>query len=125
VPAIGQVPSINDQFPSWRIARLELEDPFGWQSIGGAMLHEIRRKLSHFEAKTWNEILVKEKHRNHTVPVSRLRLDARERLTTLRLDDLEEVVSLRLTGPQRVWGYRAGPVFHLLWWDPEHNVYKG
>ena len=71
------------------------------------------------------EILVKEKHWNHTIPVSKICAPARDRLTALRLDDIEEVVSLRLTGPQRVWGYRVGPVFHLLWWDPEHHVYQG
>jgi hypothetical protein len=125
VPAIGPLPSINDQSPSWRIARIELEDPFGWHLVKQGMLHEIRKKLGQFEAKTWNEILVKEKHWNHTVPVSKLGAPARERLTLLRLDDLEEVVSLRLTGPQRVWCYRVGPVFHVLWWDPEHHVYKG
>lgn len=125
VPAVGPIPSTNEQFPSWRIARIELEDPFGWQLVEQGVLHEIRKKLAQFEAKTWNEILVKEKHWNHTVPVSKLCVPARERLKSLRLDDLEEVVSLRLTGPKRVWGYRVGPVFHVLWWDPEHHVYKG
>lgn len=125
VPAIGPIPSINDQSPSWRIARIELEDPFGWHLVGQGVLHEIRKKLAQFEAKTWNEILVKEKHWNHTIPVSKICAPARDRLTALRLDDIEEVVSLRLTGPQRVWGYRVGPVFHLLWWDPEHHVYQG
>lgn len=125
VPAIGPVPSINDQSPSWRIARIELEDPFGWHLVEQGVLHEIRKKLAQFEAKTWNEILVKEKHRNHTIPVSKLCAAARDRLALLRLDDVEEVVSLRLTGPQRIWSYRLGPVFHVLWWDPEHRVYKG
>ncbi len=97
----------------------------GWGSVDDAQLHEIRQKLAHFEAKTWNEILVKEKHRNHTVPISKLRPSARERLEAMRLDDVDEVVSLRLTGPQRVWGYRIVAVFHVLWWDPEHKVYGG
>jgi hypothetical protein len=125
VRAIDPIPSINDQSPSWRIARIELEEPFGWHEVEQGVLHEIRKKLAQFEAKSWNEILVKEKHWNHTVPVSKLCTPARDRLTSLRLDDIEEVVSLRLTGPQRVWGYRVGPVFHVLWWDPEHQVYKG
>jgi hypothetical protein len=122
VPAVGQIPSINDQAPSWRIARIEMEDPFGWHLVGHGLLHDIRIKLAQFEAKTWNEILVKEKHWNHTIPVSKLCAPARERLTSLHIDDIEEIVSLRLTGPQRVLGYRVGPVFHVLWWDPEHKI---
>lgn len=125
VPNVGPSTSVNDQHPSWRISRLELVDPFGWHIIDGPLLHAIHQKLAHFESKTWNEILVKEKHRNHTVPVTKLCSDARGRLAALKLDDLEEIVSLRLTGPQRVWGYRIEAVLHLLWWDPEHGVYSG
>jgi hypothetical protein len=97
----------------------------GWSSVSDALLHEIRGKLAHFEGKTWNEILIREKHWNHTVPVSKLRSTARERLRAMKLDDVEEVVSLRLTGAQRLWGYRILAVFHVLWWDPEHKVYFG
>jgi len=123
LPVAAPTPSFNDQFPSWRVARLELVDPFGFHIVSGALLLEIREKLAHFEAKTWNEILIREKHRNHTVSVSEICNSARERLKAMNLDDIEEVVSLRLTGPQRVWGYRIEAVFHVLWWDPQHKVY--
>ncbi len=123
LPAFGPAVSSNEQNPSWRIARLDLVDPFGWHTVDGAdELHKIRQKLKEFEEKTWNEILVKEKKRNHTVSVSDICPEALKRLQALNLDDLEEVVSLRLSGAERIWGFRAGPVMTLLWWDPTHRV---
>lgn len=102
---------------------MELVDPFGWHILDAAKLDEIREKLSQFEAKSWNDILVAEKHRNHTVSANEICKDARDRLAALRLDDIDQLISLRLTGAGRVWGFRIGLVLHLLWWDPDHLVY--
>jgi hypothetical protein len=126
-PAIATSPSINQLSPSWRIGRMQITNPSacgdGWASVNQAQLHEIRDKLSNFEAKTWNEILVKEKHWNHTVATAKLRSSAQDCLRLMRLDDLDELVSLRLSGAQRIWGFRIAAVFHVLWWDPEHKIY--
>lgn len=98
-------------------------DPFGWHQIDQATLHDIREKLAHFESRTWNEILVVSKDRNHTVEVSKLCVEARKRLISMKLDDVEEVVSLRLAGAERVWGLRQKGTLLLLWWDPLHEIY--
>ena len=29
-----------------------------------------------------------------------------------------------MMGKKRVWGLREGAVLHLLWWDPDHEVWK-
>lgn len=61
-PALGTVPtSYNDENPSWRVARLELVDPFGWHEMGETKIREIRKKLADFESMTWNDILVRGK----------------------------------------------------------------
>ena len=26
-------------------------------------------------------------------------------------------------GKQRLWGFLRAGVFHVLWWDPEHQIY--
>jgi hypothetical protein len=121
-PVAAATSSPNTETPAWRIAQMEYSDPFGWHVVGGAKLREIREKIVHFERKTWNDILVREKHWNHAVATTSLSKAARDRLKHLNLDDLEELVSLRLTGPERVWGYRIGFVLHVLWWDPDHQV---
>lgn len=122
IPVAAVPPSSNAEAPAWRIGRLEFVDPYGWHVVDVAKLNEIRIKLSQYEAKTWNDILVREKHWNHTVRAIDLGKDARSRLAAIHLDDVEELVSLRLTGPERVWGYRIGFVLHILWWDPKHQV---
>jgi hypothetical protein len=29
----------------------------------------------------------------------------------------------RLAGERRLWGYRVGRTFHVVWWDWDHKVY--
>lgn len=108
--------------PAWRISLIDMTGPFGWGAVNEATLCEIRQKLSDFENKTWNEILVSEKKRNHPVEISNLCKGARDRLQDLKQDDIDELLSLRLTGKQRIWGIRDSNVFKVLWWDPDHSV---
>jgi hypothetical protein len=114
--------SYNQQHPSWRIADMELIDPFGWHKLGSDKIRAIREKLGHFESMTWNEILIAGKKRNHSVSTAKLCAQAQKRLREIGQNDLEELVSLRLSGPERVWGILRGGVLTVLWWDPEHKV---
>ena len=59
---------------------------------------------------------------SHPVVCEALIKKARDRLHTLKLDDNDVLYSIRLTGKQRIWAACFGHVFHLLWWDPEHEV---
>lgn len=114
--------SNNDEKPSWRIGLLEMVDPFGWHAIEKQKLIQIQGKLSNFEGLTWNEILVTNKHRNHSVEKYKIIKHAQDRLSELEQDDIDEVVSLRLSGQERIWGIRDQSVLRLLWWDPEHQI---
>lgn len=100
---------------------MELVDPFGWHAVDAKTLLSIRTKLAHFETMTWSEILVTGKKRNHSINVSAITPEARQRLETIGLG-LDEVVSLRLSGAERVFGYLDNGVLVLLWWDPDHQV---
>jgi hypothetical protein len=112
----------NSDHPSWRISKLEIVDPFGWQAIPRGKLYEVREKLAQFESMTWNEILIESKKQHHSVEVWRLCSDARTRLAAIGLGDVETLVSLRLTAKERVWGVRQGASLLVLWWDPDHLV---
>jgi hypothetical protein len=46
----------------------------------------------------------------------------RDRLIELEHDD-EDIACLRLSGTGRLWGFRRGRYFHVLWWDPDHQVW--
>ena len=108
--------------PAWRVGAMEMRDPYGWHHLDAEMMHYIRDKMRHFEALTWNEILVRDNKHNHRVEVWKLCKDARDRLTELKLEDLEELVSLRLGGRERIWGMLEHNVLIVLWWDPFHDV---
>ncbi len=122
-PKAEPPPDSNRLNPSWQVSRLEMVDPFGWHTIEKDKLLEIRSKLASFESQTWNEILVRDKKRNHTVFVSGICKEAQDRLSEIGLGDIEEIVSLRLSGPERIWGIRHLSILILLWWDPHHQIW--
>ncbi|WP_019564360.1 hypothetical protein [Agrobacterium sp. 10MFCol1.1] len=35
----------------------------------------------------------------------------------------EELFRFRTGGKQRIWGFRTGHVFNMVWWDAEHKIY--
>ncbi|MEU2128489.1 hypothetical protein [Streptomyces sp. NPDC018352] len=45
------------------------------------------------------------------------------RLTAIGFDDALKIQRLRFTGTQRLYGFLNGNIFHVLWWDPLHEVY--
>jgi hypothetical protein len=49
--------------------------------------------------------------------------EALERLDALGLADQTKISVLRLGGEQRLYGFRDGNVFHVVWWDPEHEIW--
>jgi len=118
----GDPTSFHQMKPSWRIARMEFVDPFGWHALDTLTVGVIRTKLGQFETMTWSDILVRAKKRNHSVEVGKLCPEARKRLEHLKFDDIDQLVSLHLTGIQRVWGILNNGVLTLLWWDPKHRV---
>jgi hypothetical protein len=97
-------------------------DPFGWHTLAGDKLKEIREKLGYLESRTWADILVQAKKQNHFISVDKISKEALERLQALRLDDTDALVSLRLSGKERVWGILQENALLLLWWDPGHQI---
>jgi len=58
---------------------------------------------------------------HHQIPIMDLCKDAQERLAEFNRDDIDDVFSLRLTGTIRVYGYKDGRIFRVLWYDPHHG----
>ena len=109
--------------PAWRVSLLQWVAPYGCHILNLETSIFIQTKLKEFEAMTWNEILVRDKRKNHTIKVEEIAQQARKRLIEIGQDDIDELVSLRLTGTTRIWGIRDQNVLKLLWWDPDHQVY--
>jgi hypothetical protein len=71
---------------------------------------------------TSNRRATHRKHHGHQL--DQLSSGVQNRLTTLGLDEVtDELFRFRLGGKQRLWGFVADHTFHILWWDPEHDVY--
>jgi hypothetical protein len=86
-------------------------------SIGGTSWAELRNHRYN------NSKGSRPKHHEH--PISRLGPEATARLANLKLDEVvgEDLFRFRLTGKQRLWGFITDGTFHVLWWDPEHEVF--
>lgn len=83
---------------------------------------QVAGKLKSYQSMPWDDI-VKDKRRDHPSPPHELSDAAQCRLLELDKGDVELLWRLRFTGKQRLWGIRSGPVFRVLWWDPDHRVY--
>jgi hypothetical protein len=121
-PSAAAMPDWGRFKPAWRISKLELQEPFGWQVLNEDTLHYLREKLRHFESMTLNEIFVVGRKFNHSVPVTELCAEAKNRLGELKLFDVEELHRLRISGTERIWGILSQNVIELIWWDPDHKV---
>jgi hypothetical protein len=63
--------------------------------------------------------------RNHSQAITKLTAAAQKDLMKRKLPDKfdDTMFRFRLSGEQRLWGFRNGHVFHVVWWDPDHKVY--
>jgi hypothetical protein len=115
--------SILDLKPSWRFDIIDLESSWGWFNIESKnLLRDILEKLKNFERMTWGEI--ERKKQSHIMPLDKIEKKAIDRLRERNLDDLEALYSIRISGKERIWGKRERDAFYIIWWDPDHTVYR-
>jgi hypothetical protein len=122
-PAGADLRSYLSAQPSWRFSRLRMDQPFGWGQVSRAELRAVVSHLAALEKMTWNEILVIARKQNHFCAVSQLSKAARENIET-DWQNAEQILSIRLTNLKRVWGVMDHGILYLLWWDPDHQVYR-
>ncbi|MGW1588316.1 hypothetical protein [Streptomyces sp. NPDC002386] len=79
-------------------------------------------KLVQFETMTIQELRESNAYVEYELP-SRLDAEALTRLEEVGLSDLTKLGRFRLTGKSRLYGVMEGNVFHVLWWDPHHQIY--
>jgi hypothetical protein len=124
-PSLGVDPDQAAQTErlSWRLSMLDMGGGcLSWKECGRAKLEEIHQKLCHHEKMSLKEFYAR--RGTNKIPVYKLKKVARDRLDQLKLDDIEELFEIRLSGKGRIWGTMTGPIFNLLWWDPNHEAYE-
>ncbi|TNM55937.1 hypothetical protein [Brevibacterium sediminis] len=113
---------INERRPVWRFADLDDDGPWALSECGSADLKDILSKLNSFEKMKVGEIFASGSEHGKKYSLDSLGKEARNRLVEIEKDDETQIVRLRFSGKARFYGFLREHVFHVLWWDPEHEV---
>jgi hypothetical protein len=107
----------------WRFTHVDHDGRWGFDRMEPAVLCEVLRKLADCESMTVQELRgTRRLFKEYDLPGG-LCKDALDRLTAMRRDDMTKIQRLEFTGLQRLYGFLEGNVFHVVWWDPLHEVY--
>ncbi|MDX6649080.1 MAG: hypothetical protein QOJ97_1031 [Solirubrobacteraceae bacterium] len=98
---------------------------------GGGQASELLDFLCDMGRLKWNDIESQEtgtrkrRRKHHSQSIGSLDTAAQADLRKRKLDETfgDEMFRFRLSGKSRLWGFRAKRVFHVIWWDPDHQVY--
>jgi hypothetical protein len=108
----------------WRFTHLDDDGPWGLGGLSQAETVELLTAMTKFESQTINELFHTGEWPGKCHDVTTLPSKvARDRLVELGLSDQTKVWKLRIGGPGRLWGFLVGNVFHVVWWDPRHEVW--
>lgn len=109
--------------PSWRFDLLSREPIFGLSTIDPDDWAEILGKLANLEGTPMGEIFNGSCGKTYTNPSGITNKQARERFSA-EYEDRDAVHCLRFSGTGRLYGFRHGAVFEVLWWDPDHQIWE-
>jgi hypothetical protein len=86
----------------------------------------ISPKLAQWQQLLWREIealTTDSGHRmHHEMPTESICDEAQVRLMEIG-HYVDNVFRFRLANMRRLWGYRIVNRFHIVWYDPQHNIY--
>lgn len=111
---------------SWRFGLVDHDSPWCFDSVGGEDLCGILRHLRDFESMTTGELFPGSRsYPGKDYTVAKIPTTAAHgRLEALGLNDMTKISVLRLSGEGRLYGFRDdGNIFHVIWWDPEHQIW--
>lgn len=105
---------------------LLVHDDFGFHEIDDGALKSLQQRLRGYECRTWQEILHSSRDSpDHFLPVDKMCKEAQRLLEESTVGDVDQVLSLRIGKKARMWAImQEHGTALLLWWDPEHLVYK-
>ncbi|OMC47367.1 hypothetical protein A5742_24450 [Mycolicibacterium fortuitum] len=121
--------AIDNQDFAWSAGEIDHQYAGEWAwDLTPKDIADLLKLLEELSRLTWREVKAmttggREGHKkHHDQPVSSICTQAQQRLGELQVD-VERVFRLRHGSAIRIWGYLAGPVFRILWYDREHKVY--
>jgi hypothetical protein len=113
---------------SWSAAEVDHQytGDWAWQ-LNAKDVADLLQLLEETSRLTWREVKnlrtggPRSRPLHHDQPVKSICPPAQRRLAELEID-VEHVFRLRHGNLIRVWGYLAGPIFRILWYDRELKV---
>lgn len=87
---------------------------------------EILSTMLSMSALKWFEIMQQSSgghQKHHDQELSTITPEAKERWTDHLKRGEDMLFRFRTSGKGRIWGYRSGACFHVVWWDAEHKIY--
>jgi hypothetical protein len=123
LPGLPDSGSSGDRL-CWRFRHVDHEGPWSFDRMTGAELCELMKTLASFETMTMSEAFngsgqPGKDYNVEDIPTK----EARDRLEAIRLPDMTKISVFRLSGVQRLYGFRCENVFHVVWWDPFHQIW--
>jgi hypothetical protein len=114
----------SDKRICWRFKHVDHEGPWGFDQVDGKTLCAIMERLAHFEGMTVNELFNTNGYpgKDYDIPAIPNRT-ALDRLEACGLEDQTKIWCLRFSGEKRLFGILEDNIFHVIWWDPEHQVW--
>ena len=108
----------------WRFCHVDHDGPWGFDKVDAEKLRWLMDRLASFESMTINELFASGGYPGVHYEVESIPNPvALERLTDLQLGDMTKISRLRLRGEPRLYGFLVSNVFHVIWWDPDHEVW--
>lgn len=126
VPDPEEDDSWREERISWRFSDLDLDHPEEEEhadAVGRTEIVNIIAALRAYEDETWRTINNKSPHNHAWEDYGEWEKASRDRVEHLKLDDQSSWYQLYLDNLGRLYGFRIGSVFNILWWDRFHKVY--
>jgi hypothetical protein len=106
----------------WRFEHADHGGPWCFHDVDPRVLCDVLQRLAGFESMRVAEAFSGSPGKDYDVEGIPNRR-ARERLDAMGMADQTQISRLRLSGKQRLYGFRLGNVFHIVWWDPRHEIW--
>lgn len=121
--------SYEDITPAWMFDKIDRNGKFAFDINRNDFEHrEFLEKMISYATMTWAQLRRQThddgKSKHHYLDADKLSKAAQERLADMHLEEnSDQVYSIALKNKLRIVGLRDKDKFHVLWYDPEHDVY--
>lgn len=112
----------------WRYDMIDRNGKFAFDLHRADFMHcEVMEKMIAYSNMTWQEIECQThdqgKSKHHFLSMDSLSKEAVDRFNAMKFDEYSDAVfSFSLRNKLRIIGIRENEHFHVLWYDPNHEV---